>query len=44
MIDNLDDENEDSLIEKKTAGNDTVSARSRRQADFPGTPEQDSTK
>merc|ERR1712106_1162941 len=40
MIDNLGDENEDIAIEKKTSGNDTVSERSKRQADFPGTPEQ----
>ena len=40
MIDNLGDDNEDIPIEKKASGNDTVSERSKRQADFPGTPEQ----
>ena len=44
LIDNFADVEEDTLIEKRAAGNETASERSKRQAEFPGTPEQDSTK
>ena len=47
MIDKSgDEETEDKINTKSAVGNNTVSPRFRRQADFPGTPEQnqDNTK
>jgi len=46
MIDSLNNNDEDREIETKAGGNDTDSTRFKRQADFPGAPEQnqDNTK
>ena len=44
LMDNFAADEEDSIIEKRAAGNETISERSKRQAEIPATPEQDSTK
>eukprot|EP00092_Neocalanus_flemingeri_P076819 GFUD01095312.1.p1 GENE.GFUD01095312.1~~GFUD01095312.1.p1 ORF type:complete len:269 (+),score=61.87 GFUD01095312.1:236-1042(+) len=44
LVDNLADDEDNSFIEKRAAGNETASARSKRQAQIPDIPDQDNTK
>jgi hypothetical protein len=44
LIDNFADEEADTILEKRAAGNETVLERFKRQAEIPDTPEQDNTK
>ena len=44
LIDNLSEKEEDTVLEKRSAGNETASERSKRQAEIPADPEQDNTK
>ena len=44
LIDNLTEKEEDTVFEKISAGNETSSERSKRQAEIPADPEQDNTK
>ena len=44
LIDNVSEKDEDTLFEKRSAGNETASERSKRQAEIPADPEQDQTK
>ena len=44
LIDNFSEEGKNTVIEKRPAGNETASERSKRQAEIPADPEQDNTK
>ena len=44
LIDNVSKEEENTVFEKRSAGNETASERSKRQAEIPADPEQDNTK
>ena len=44
LIDNVSEKEEATVAEKRSAGNETASERSKRQAEIPADPEQDTTK
>ena len=44
LIDNVDEKEGDTIVEKRAAGNETASGRSKRQAEIPADPKQDNTK
>ena len=44
LIDNVSEKEEANVVEKRSAGNETASERSKRQAEIPADPEQDQTK
>ena len=44
LIDNVGGKEDATVVEKRSAGNETLSERSKRQAEIPADPEQDDTK